>query len=207
MSAVRCSFQLDREPTEHELEAYIKKTDLDADGRIDLNEYITSIVGPGWSVPADRDVREHLGISVFTLKNEFVGLCEELGFPVGEERMYGSGAFAGIRRPTVYDIKEDVLLTYTSSRLCSRDSRPGCALIDAVEAGGGDVREANLMLSYTWGYALQDIVDSLVDFCMTAEVAKHTYVWICFACINVSSGLVHQADSLSLCVGAATSRR
>jgi len=44
---------------------------------------------------------------------------------------------------------------------------------------------ATHMISYTWGYSIGDIIDTLVDYCLTQNLdPKNTYVWICCLCVN-----------------------
>ena len=95
------------------------------------------------------EAREMLGLSVRALRGALVQLCAETGYPVFEERMYGEGEYAGMRRPTVYDIKQAVLLDATASAVCTRDGLQGAALVDVLEAlaGPGSVGRATLMLS------------------------------------------------------------
>ena len=41
------------------------------------------------------------------------------------------------------------------------------------------------MLSYCWGYAFQDIIDTLTSFCSQSNLdVKRTYIWICAFCNN-----------------------
>ena len=63
----------------------------------------------GVSAPQARD-RELLGPSVHTLTTTFQELCARLDCHVYEERQYGTGEFAGMRRPPCHDIKQPVLL-------------------------------------------------------------------------------------------------
>jgi len=64
------------------------------------------------------------------------------------------------------------------------DGRSGSSYVDAL-SGKDNVGTANLMLSYTWGYAIEDIVVTLDEFCRSKKRnPKSTYVWICFLCIN-----------------------
>ena len=71
--------------------------------------------------------RELLGLSVHTLSTTFQELCARLDCHVYEERQYGTGEFAGMRRPTCHDIKQPVLLDYTADHPCTRDGQPGAA--------------------------------------------------------------------------------
>lgn len=102
----------------------------------------------GVSAPHARN-RELLGPSVHTLTTTFQELCARLDCHVYEECQYGTGEFAGIRRPTCHDIKQPVLLDHTADHPCTRDGQPGAALVDVLEhlGGQGSVGKAQLMLS------------------------------------------------------------
>ncbi len=111
--------------------------------------YMTSRASTvGVSAP-QRRVRELLGLSVHTLSTTFPELCARLDCHVYEERQYGTGEFAGTRRPTCHDIKQPVLLDHTAGHPCTRDGQPGAALVDVLEdlGGQGSVGRAQLMLS------------------------------------------------------------
>ena len=47
---------------------------------------------------------------------------------------------------------------------CPEDSRLGSSYVDALE-GEDNVGTANIMLSYSWSYSIQDIASTLVDYC------------------------------------------
>jgi len=104
-----------------------------------------------------------------------------------EELLHGTGEYASVRRPKVYDINQKILIDGTSETKCTRDGRIGSALIDLLEElyGSRAVSRATMMLSYTWGYNLIDIVRSLESYCARNDLdPQTTAVWICFACIN-----------------------
>jgi len=64
------------------------------------------------------------------------------------------------------------------------DGRMGASYVDSL-SGKDNVGPANLMLSYTWGYEIADIVTTLDEFCRSNKRdPKATYVWMCFLCIN-----------------------
>ena len=67
---------------------------------------------------------------------------------------------------------------------CPRDHRMGAAYVDTVY-GVDHVGIATCMLSYSWGYAIKDIVSSLEQFSLRNSLDPlRTYVWICCLCIN-----------------------
>ena len=157
--------------------------DANADGRISLAEFSRGFDLYRGVLAAERQM---LGASVGCLLGRFAQLCTERGCPIHEARMHGTGDYAGERLPLVYDINQPVLLEATASTVCSRDGRPGSALVDLLEALGGTVGRAGLMLSYTWGYELRTILAALEAYCArTSREPDQTYVWICFCCINV----------------------
>jgi len=68
--------------------------------------------------------------------------------------------------------------------VCPRDGKIGAAYVDCLK-GEDNVGPANIMLSYGWGNAIGDIVDTLVDFCKCNHLEiKRTYIWICCLCNN-----------------------
>lgn len=84
----------------------------------------------------------------------------------------------------VYDIKEDVIMAKGMGVSCPRDDRPGAAYVDCIH-GADAAGLATFMLSYTWGYVVQDIVDALKQHSADAGLdPRKTYVWICCLCIN-----------------------
>jgi len=67
---------------------------------------------------------------------------------------------------------------------CPRDGKPGAAYVDTL-SGAEQVGIANALLSYSWGYKVQDVVDALVDWTMQKKQdQKNTYIWICSLCLN-----------------------
>lgn len=111
-----------------------------------LADALRSLEAQAISTPEEREM---LGLSMRTVTHALVELCAECGCPVHEERQYGTGAHAGVRRPTAHDIKRPVLLEHTAHFVCTRDGQKGAALIDVLEdrAGPGSVGPALLMLS------------------------------------------------------------
>ena len=77
-----------------------------------------------------------LAPSVYTLGHTLAQLCAEVGCPMDEVRRHGAGQYAGERFPTVHDINDKLLLQYTRSTQCTRDTRQGAALVDVLEAQG-----------------------------------------------------------------------
>lgn len=88
------------------------------------------------------------------------------------------------RSSAVYEIEPEVILTKGKDLTCPRDGRPGTAYVDALR-GADNAGYATHMLSYTWGYAIGDIVDALTSFCQQRGCEQsRTYFWVCCLCIN-----------------------
>lgn len=83
------------------------------------------------------------------------------------------------RNASVREVEADVIRKKGESILCPRDARPGTSYVDAVS--GPDAAKSEFMLSYSWGYGVGSIADTLTDFLGSDE---HKYVWICCLCIN-----------------------
>lgn len=66
---------------------------------------------------------------------------------------------------------------------CPRDGRKGTAYVDVADDPYAGY--ATHMLSYTWGYYLKEIKDTLQRFCQDGSLdIKEVRVWMCFACVN-----------------------
>mmetsp|Transcript_6778 Transcript_6778/g.8574 ORF Transcript_6778/g.8574 Transcript_6778/m.8574 type:complete len:595 (-) Transcript_6778:1119-2903(-) len=94
---------------------------------------------------------------------------------------------------TIYDIenlnhKNTLGYIRTKSQFITdpNDGKIGSSYVDSLDENDVDhVGIANLMLSYTWGYKIGDIVDTLVDYCNSKHYdTKRTYVWLCCLCVN-----------------------
>ena len=67
--------------------------------------------------------------------------------------------------------------------ICPRDGKLGAAYVDSIDPKY--VGPANVMLSYSWGYAIQDVVKSLVAKCQRDEKdPNEIFCWICCFCNN-----------------------
>lgn len=88
------------------------------------------------------------------------------------------------RRAKIYQIEEKIIVEPSKDVICPRDGRRGAAYVDCIH-GVDNVGLATIMLSYTWGYAVEDISDGLRQFCKTHQLnPRRTYCWICCLCIN-----------------------
>eukprot|EP00040_Diaphanoeca_grandis_P005698 m.284010 g.284010 ORF g.284010 m.284010 type:complete len:199 (+) comp169335_c0_seq1:150-746(+) len=60
---------------------------------------------------------------------------------------------------------------------CPRDGKVGAAYVDTLR-GDDNVGVATALLSYSWGYKVQDVVDALVEWTSKEERdPKTTYIW------------------------------
>ena len=91
---------------------------------------------------------------------------------------------------TIYDLEDlrskdcGFIRSKGDNVICPQDGRLGAAYVDCIH-GDDFVGQANVMLSYTWGYRIMDIVTTLVAQCQKeARDPKRTYVWICCLCNN-----------------------
>jgi len=84
----------------------------------------------------------------------------------------------------IYELEPPVIRGKSAAVVCPRDGKPGAAYVDSIrgpEAAG----PATHMLSYTWGYAIGDVVGALVRYCEEHGLPlARTYVWICCLCVN-----------------------
>jgi len=109
------------------------------------------------------------GVSVHHLSTEFISQVEATGLS-GDSK--------------VYDIEPVVIRPRGQDTWCPRDGQLGAAYVDAIH-GEDHAGMATIMLSYTWGYRIGDVVDSLVEYCNRERLdPKRVYVWICCLCIN-----------------------
>ena len=119
---------------------------------------------------------KYAGVSVHYLVHFFVQLVE---------------AFRFSRSATIYEIENlksspGLIRRFGARVRCPRDGKMGASFTHALLAlNPAHVGDATHMLSYTWGYAVGDIVDTLQEFCAKKELdPKETYVWMCFLCVN-----------------------
>eukprot|EP00928_Gymnodinium_smaydae_P043501 TRINITY_DN29130_c0_g1_i1.p1 TRINITY_DN29130_c0_g1~~TRINITY_DN29130_c0_g1_i1.p1 ORF type:complete len:852 (+),score=217.22 TRINITY_DN29130_c0_g1_i1:233-2788(+) len=109
------------------------------------------------------------GVSVRHLRDDLLALLHAAGHE---------------RSARVYEVEATVIRPKGARVRCPHDGCFGAAYVDGI-FGPKHSGVANFMLSYTWGYEVGDIIDTLVDFCTSKELAvQETYVWICCLCIN-----------------------
>lgn len=86
---------------------------------------------------------------------------------------------------TVSDIAQDVIRSKGQHQICPRDDDVGAAYVDCVGDELDVVSNATHMLSYTWGYRVSAIVETLASYCVKQDLnPKRFYVWICCLCVN-----------------------
>eukprot|EP00427_Karlodinium_veneficum_P063843 CAMPEP_0169332862 /NCGR_PEP_ID=MMETSP1017-20121227/14950_1 /TAXON_ID=342587 /ORGANISM="Karlodinium micrum, Strain CCMP2283" /LENGTH=207 /DNA_ID=CAMNT_0009428041 /DNA_START=33 /DNA_END=652 /DNA_ORIENTATION=+ len=85
---------------------------------------------------------------------------------------------------TVRQIEPALIRSDITKIKCPRDGRDGAAFVDAIK-GRENAGHATHMLSYTWGYKIGNIVESLEAWCKKNDHQfKETMIWICCFCIN-----------------------
>lgn len=142
-----------------------------------------------------RAVSEARGLSVYYLRHVLPKEVEKAGEIYGHTCTSGGGAFcgkaamdcaSGCGPPTPHDINKPVLQERSKGLKCPRDGEVGCAFVDYVAQETPEhVGKATRMLSYTWGYSIEQIGTALEAYCKEEGLdPKTVYVWICFACIN-----------------------
>ncbi|CAB9525616.1 expressed unknown protein [Seminavis robusta] len=129
---------------------------------------------------------EMLGVSVFYLEQVFL-----------EEEVCATTTTTGnplSKDSKVYEIEDlqgppGVIRTKGANTVCPIDGKMGAAYVHCLQ-GKDHVGEATQMLSYSWNYAIGDIVDTLTDFCRQNNLnPKRTYIWVCCLCVSINTGL------------------
>lgn len=77
-----------------------------------------------------------------------------------------------------------VIRRQSADNTCPIDGKLGSAYVHTLKERDL-VGPATLMLSYTWGYEIGQIIDTLNHYCTSNGLdTKRTYVWICCLCVN-----------------------
>ena len=119
-----------------------------------------------------------LGISVYHLANDFLDEVR-IKFPDSAEDT------------KIYEIEDlskldenGIIREKSKDATCPIDGRQGAAYVHTLQ-GDDHVGPSSIMLSYTWGYSIGDIIDVLSNYCTTNNLdPKEVYVWICCLCVN-----------------------
>mmetsp|Transcript_55256 Transcript_55256/g.153930 ORF Transcript_55256/g.153930 Transcript_55256/m.153930 type:complete len:539 (+) Transcript_55256:44-1660(+) len=91
---------------------------------------------------------------------------------------------AGVGGGTVRDVIEPVIKAKGRDVWCKQHQMVGSSYVDAVE-GPDNVGPATHMISYTWNYKVEVIVETLRAHCASAGCdPKRTYTWLCCVCVN-----------------------
>ncbi|CAE6971910.1 unnamed protein product [Symbiodinium natans] len=100
------------------------------------------------------------------------GFCEEL-------------QAAGFSRAScIFELDQPLIRAKGAQVRCPRDDRLGAAFVDTLQ-GADNVGHATHMLSYTWQYTVDCIIDSLGAWCHRKSLKpERTYVWMCFMGVN-----------------------
>eukprot|EP00040_Diaphanoeca_grandis_P036065 m.228619 g.228619 ORF g.228619 m.228619 type:complete len:1687 (+) comp33543_c0_seq1:183-5243(+) len=115
----------------------------------------------------------HLGTSFLTEALEAV----RVHFPTLEN-------LNDVEDAKIYHVVDAFVKPLGLSMICPRDGQKGVAYVDTL-VGTTKVGIANALLSYSWGYKVQDVVDALTDWTKCSNRnTKQTYIWICSLCLN-----------------------
>ena len=87
------------------------------------------------------------GVSVMHLTDSFLRRVRDAGFDLNAK---------------IFEIEPQVIRSAGEEMRCPRDSRKGAAYVDTL-AAPDDAGAATHMLSYTWGYAVGDLVQALAQ--------------------------------------------
>lgn len=117
-----------------------------------------------------------LGISVAYLSNQFMAEVRNAGFDETSQ-------IYNIENISDFD-EHGVIRRKGVDVQCPIDKKIGAAYVHSI-TNMADVGKADIILSYTWGYTIGDIVDTLIEYCKDSKLdPKNTFIWICCLCIN-----------------------
>lgn len=86
----------------------------------------------------------------------------------------------------VYEVEPTVIRPNSQDVMCPRDGHPGAAYVDAI-LGKDNAGPGTYMLSYTWAYRIEDIINALTRQCQIHKLdTASTYIWICCLCVVMS---------------------
>ncbi|CAB9512394.1 Kinesin light chain [Seminavis robusta] len=117
-----------------------------------------------------------LGVSVHHLVHGLLSEVEEAGLT------------RDAKKYEMEDLRQEehgVIRRKGASVVCPMDGELGAAYVHSLGDDPDKVGPALFMLSYTWGYAIGSVVDTLSYFCQEQQLdPKRTYIWICCLCNN-----------------------
>jgi len=147
-------------------------TYLSSDGKNTTRRKNTRYLSEDQTMLRKSDV---VGVSVHWLKFGFLDEVRKSGFR---------------ESATIYEIedlskiKHGIIRKKGARIACPIDGKLGAAYIDCIH-GKDCIGPANIMLSYSWGNTVGEIIHTLDDFCQRNRVdPRRTYVWICCLCYN-----------------------
>ncbi len=165
---------------EDKLQTAIKKKDMERKRKRELEDIHISKLKSKFN----EDDLDLLGVSVYHLQFYFMKDVRRSGF-TEKSKIY-----------EIVDLKKldenDIVREKGANVTCPMDGKKGASYIHSIVFGEEETEKeedhygkATVMLSYTWGYPIGDIVQSLADYCRLSGLEpKHTYVWICCLCVN-----------------------
>ena len=117
------------------------------------------------------------GVSIYYLQTVLLQEVQHAGLDVNKAKVYDM-------EPDLKSKNFGLIRRKGANVKCPRDHQLGAAYVDSIN-GEDFVGRANVMLSYTWGYGIQDIVSTLAAKCKRDNRnPKRTYIWICCLCNN-----------------------
>ncbi|CAB9496746.1 Hydra magnipapillata [Seminavis robusta] len=124
-------------------------------------------------VDSDKDL---LGVSVHHLQHGLLHEVKEAGLS-RESKIY---EIEDLRYPA-----HGVIRRKGASVTCPIDGQLGASYVHSLGDDPDKVGPSHFMISYSWGYCIGDIVDTLVSYCDEQNRdPKSTYIWICCLCVN-----------------------
>jgi len=154
----------------------------DSHGCVDVSRFVAWLVGPGGGAvkdssgtalegdePDDSLCHPHRGVSVHHLATSLRCQMREAGLSPDA---------------SIYDIEPVIIRPKGARQICPRTRKLGAAYVDSIR-GKDHAGPAGFMLSYTWGYQVEDIISTLTAYCESRGLSfKAAYCWMCCFCIN-----------------------
>lgn len=124
----------------------------------------------------NKEELDLLGVSIFYLKTQFMKEVQDAG-------LNAKSKVNEIENLELHD-QNGVIRQKGAHVTCPITGRKGAAYIHTL-SHVDHVGPACIMLSYTWGYEIGDIINVLEEHCRHKGLdPKRTYVWICCLCVN-----------------------
>jgi len=147
-------------------------------------EQKTPIVKSDGGVSDDSSINEKKRVKDLGLKGISVGyLAKKLLKDVVKAGLKKSSTIKELENLEDFD-HDGFIRKKGASKICPEDGKIGAAYVHSILEPKA-VGRAQIMLSYSWGYTIGDIVDTLQVYCHNSgKNPDHVYVWICCFCIN-----------------------